>query len=620
MTLANIAPGKKIRASHMTELQEAVTDGLALIDESIEDFQDQIDAIPGLPEIENIRLGVFNVKDAPYNATGDGVTDDRAAVQLALDAIYAAGGGTLYFPDGDYLIGLRDSPVGFSPDFYISFIGVHLFVYGSNVKITCSPTARILVREGHANGTALFYGVGSLRTPDTVDELMDIPTWTSEVYWFNTAFATYPIYEMDPADAGDDSVTLADPADTANFSVGDGVCIRSGQTLDGQGEAQPDGENNQIVAINAGTGEMSLLFPLAKNYVQEYFPDSGRDEASTTSVTAFPAYMGVQNVENWTARNMAIENCNIDVDQLEGSCYLFALQSVIGGRVVNNVVTGKNTNPGWGASFRDLYFAENRFYLEGTTGPVYFFGADRCCGDYKCINNMFVSRGTEPGIFHLNEGTFGGIITGNHVLNSSVTDANHVIAMRGRGYNTLIANNYIMANNASGNPIYIDETNVNVIVADNIYAGGPTAILNTAVPGRTMGNLGRVGHTVGGNETDVRVSSAWVYYDSAASIEMQPIPSGAYVLSAEVLVFEAFNGAAPTVQVGNSGGYDQFFMDPQSLSAQAHLNARTHPDVQFYQQGGGPRTPEIIYVSGGSTTGKSCIVLTWAQVESGLGV
>jgi hypothetical protein len=607
MTLATIAPGKRIRASHMLELQELVGG-----------FQDQLDALPGVDQLANMRLGIFNVLD--YGATGDGSTDDRAAVQLALDAIYAAGGGTLYFPPGDYLIGLRDSPVGFSPDFYISFLAIHLFVYGSNVTITMSPAARILIREGHANGTALFYGIGNLRTPETVDELMDIPTWIEEVYWFDTAFATYPIYEMDPASMGDGYVVLTDPADTANFAVGDGICIRSGQTLDGHGEAQPDGENNQITAINGVTGQMDLLFPLAKDYVQEYFPTADRDDASTTSVTAWPAYMGVQNVENHTTRNMNIENCNIDVEQLAGSVYLFAIHSCIGGRVVNNTVTGKNTNPGWGASFRDLHFEGNRFYLEGTTGPVYFFGADRCCGDYKCINNMFVSRGAEPGIFHLNEGTFGGIITGNHVLNSPVTDANHVISMRGRGYNTLIANNYIMANNASGNPIYIDETNVNVIVADNIYAGGPTAILNTAVPGRTMGNLGLVGHTVGGNETDVRVSSAWVYDDSAASIEMQPIPSGAYVLSAEVLVFEAFNGAAPTVQVGNLGGYDQFFMDPQSLVAQARLNARTHPDVQFYQQGGGPRTPEIIYTAGGSTTGKALVVLTWAQVESGLGV
>lgn len=45
-----------------------------------------------------------NVKGAPYNAAGDGVTDDYAAIQSALDACSAAGGGTVFFPSGTYIV------------------------------------------------------------------------------------------------------------------------------------------------------------------------------------------------------------------------------------------------------------------------------------------------------------------------------------------------------------------------------------------------------------------------------------------------------------------------------------------------------------------------------------
>ncbi len=47
--------------------------------------------------------GEFNVRD--YGATGTGTTPDTAAIQKALDACTAAGGGIVEVPSGDYLIG-----------------------------------------------------------------------------------------------------------------------------------------------------------------------------------------------------------------------------------------------------------------------------------------------------------------------------------------------------------------------------------------------------------------------------------------------------------------------------------------------------------------------------------
>jgi hypothetical protein len=49
-------------------------------------------------------IPTFNVKSAPYSATGDGVTDDASAIQAACNAASAAGGGIVYFPKGVYKI------------------------------------------------------------------------------------------------------------------------------------------------------------------------------------------------------------------------------------------------------------------------------------------------------------------------------------------------------------------------------------------------------------------------------------------------------------------------------------------------------------------------------------
>ena len=44
--------------------------------------------------------GIISVKDAPYNATGDGSTDDTSAIQSALNSNHKA----IYFPTGNYVI------------------------------------------------------------------------------------------------------------------------------------------------------------------------------------------------------------------------------------------------------------------------------------------------------------------------------------------------------------------------------------------------------------------------------------------------------------------------------------------------------------------------------------
>ena len=47
---------------------------------------------------------VVSVKDAPYSATGDGTTDDTAAIQAAIDSLTGGSGGVLYVPPGYYRV------------------------------------------------------------------------------------------------------------------------------------------------------------------------------------------------------------------------------------------------------------------------------------------------------------------------------------------------------------------------------------------------------------------------------------------------------------------------------------------------------------------------------------
>jgi hypothetical protein len=53
---------------------------------------------------DDSNLGYINVRSPPYNAKGDGITDDTDAIQRALNDVGNMGGGIVLVPEGNYLI------------------------------------------------------------------------------------------------------------------------------------------------------------------------------------------------------------------------------------------------------------------------------------------------------------------------------------------------------------------------------------------------------------------------------------------------------------------------------------------------------------------------------------
>lgn len=81
---------------------------------------------------------IFNVKASTFGAVGDGINDDTAAINRALAALVAAGGGILFFPPGTYkntgldAISTAVTILGCGPR--ISILSIATFNYILNVQ------------------------------------------------------------------------------------------------------------------------------------------------------------------------------------------------------------------------------------------------------------------------------------------------------------------------------------------------------------------------------------------------------------------------------------------------------------------------------------------------------
>jgi hypothetical protein len=99
-----------------------------------------------------IKGAPLNVVD--YGAVGNGVADDTAAIQAAIDAAFTAGGGVVVVPSGTYLLGAV-TVTGIAT-------GVAGIVLKNNVVLQLDGTLKV---KNNAYGIGAFYG--AIRSLDT---------------------------------------------------------------------------------------------------------------------------------------------------------------------------------------------------------------------------------------------------------------------------------------------------------------------------------------------------------------------------------------------------------------------------------------------------------------------
>ena len=104
-----------------------------------------------------------NVKDK--GATGNGTTNDTAAVQSAIDTVAANGGGTVFFPPGDYVV---NGGLTIPPDKGIRLVGSGMTLKGNGVA--WQPTR--LVRK--SGTTTIISAIGTSTTNRVLFELCDM--------------------------------------------------------------------------------------------------------------------------------------------------------------------------------------------------------------------------------------------------------------------------------------------------------------------------------------------------------------------------------------------------------------------------------------------------------------
>lgn len=530
--------------------------------------------------------GEFNVRD--YGATGDGTTDDRLAIQAAIDAAGAAGGGEVYFPPGTYkLTSYQTATYTDSSTAYF-----HLLVNFDNIT---------------------FRGAGRSSIISSVADIIPFFVYkTAPAANWDYAQSSATVYTMTAAAFGASSITLVTPANAGNFAVGDYAFIRTGQTIAADTK-QPDSEVNQIVSADAGTGILTFRWPLAKGYAQEYFI-TGTTGRTSTSVTANLAAFGVAKVTTSIVTGLALRDLYLICP---GSLYAITGNGMVGLRI-------EGVDGLYGAGLlsanvvRDARFIGNRLENTGTGAWTYSFGMGYATSDVNISENLFT--GAHTAFLHIHEGCAAIIVSGNqfHTPATATSSAEQAISVRGRAYGVNIVGNVIESRVATG--IYVDgDCSGGGLIVGNIIRAVTTAISIECTGWMQRDNTGtpaRVEVAIAPLVPVVREQLAgWVAWNNQ-TVSLGPFPDNSVVLAVYVAQWTPFNSSGTDlVSVGYAADHTKY---AANVDVSGGYQLTTPPLTTFGWENVGQELVAY-YVNGGTepTAGTCCVMVDFVRIPTG---
>lgn len=590
---ADFFPVNDLRYANKTTTDNAIAAAIAAADLDV----DTLTAAIALKETRRF----FNVLD--YGAVGDAATDNRAFLQAAIDAAESAGGGVVWFPKGVYLMtDYTDTTGGMRQQLVVGGDGVVLMGEGRQSIIRSSVSnARPLTYLGHAKGRA-----GS--------------TWQTYEAYSATVYAPSGSILQ-----GAVSITLATPAQAANFAVGDAVFIRTGQCT-ANATPEPDAEINEVSSVNTSTGVIGLRWPTTKAYAQENY-SVGSSGVSAVGGGGTAAPYGIANVQDRILRGCGMRDLALE-------CPASTLQALSIWQLLDfdahNVTIIHNQNGAGSKSVRWCKIDGCRWEHRST--PVagssdYWLSPSTGCSNWVITGNTFVSTGT--GSIEIHEGCAKVRFAGNDLAFVQTGAAVDPVGInvRSRAYDVAVEDNHILA---------VTDTDTNVIFVDSTCSAGGSVQRNRArgigarasirvdIPNtwlvrgnESLGSLS--GHTSLGFPNglatlgQVETISAVVAFDGTTRT-IGTIPAYCVVLRVWVEVQEAFNSSGTDlVTVGYSGSASAYAtaVDVSSTGVKAvTLGAGIGRSV------GTARSAQAVYTPGGSaaTTGKALVIIEYTRV------